>query len=290
MPSTEAEWKKIASDFEQKWNFPHCIGAVDGKHVVMNAPPNSGSIYYNYKHTHSIVLMGICDANYKFIYVDVGSNGRISDGGVFNKCSFAEALDCNALNIPQPEPLPGRELEVPYVIVADDAFALKPNIMKPFPGHNLSPSERVFSYRLSRARRCIKNAFGILSAKFRVMRSPISLGPEKTRKITLASCALHNFLLSRRPDEYADCINVEGTIDDSWRKEMIEHTMYPLEHSTASCEVPEQEEEEVLERTSYPLERSSTRFIINNAKKVREELSSYFMSSAGEVPWQSKYT
>lgn len=274
MPSTEADWKKIATDFEQKWNFPHCIGAIDGKHVVMNVPPNSGSIYYNYKHTHSIVLMGICDANYKFIYIDVGSNGRISDGGVFNKCSFAEALDCNALNIPHPEPLPGRGIETPYMLVADDAFALKPNIMKPFPGQNLAPPQRVFNYRLSRARRCIENAFGILSAKFRVMRSPISVGPEKTRKITLASCALHNFLLSRGAEQYSprgipDHINAEGTIiNGSWRNEVTEHTMYPLEHCSTN---------------------DLTNDLTNGPKKVREELSSYFMSSVGEVPWQVNF-
>lgn len=174
--------------------------------------------------------MGICDANYKFIYIDVGSNGRISDGGVFNKCPFAQALDSNALNIPQPDPLPGRELEAPFVLVADDAFALKPNIMKPFPGRNLSPPERVFNYRLSWARRCIENAFGILSAKFRVMRSPIMLDPEKTKKITLACCALHNFLISRAPGQYAprgtsDQINPEGTITDgNWRSEAPERT------------------------------------------------------------------
>lgn len=236
----------------------------------MNAPPNAGSIYYNYKKTHSIVLMGICDANYKFIYVDVGSNGRMADGGVFNKCSFAQALNLNALNLPQAEALPERELEVPYVFVADDAFALKPNILKPFPGKDLSPTKRVFNYRLSRARRCIENTFGILSAKFRVMRSPIALDPEKTRKITLACCALHNYLISRKSNIYApagtfDQYTADGTrIDGNWRKETPERTMYQLEHVSA-------------------------RYLTEYAKKVREDFSEYFMSSLGEVPWQFKY-
>lgn len=67
------EWVETAKDFEQKWNFPHCLGAVDGKHVEIRKPPNSRSFYFNY--TFSIVLMA--DADYKFMMVNVGMNGRI---------------------------------------------------------------------------------------------------------------------------------------------------------------------------------------------------------------------
>jgi len=56
-PDSEEEWLEIAQDFERKWNFPHVIGALDGKHVMLQAPVNSGTEYYNYKHFFSIVLM-----------------------------------------------------------------------------------------------------------------------------------------------------------------------------------------------------------------------------------------
>ena len=78
-PKTSDDWRLIAENFKEKWDFPHCIGAVDGKHVVMKAPANSGSLYYNYKNTFSIVLMALVDANLTFICVDVGSSGRNSD-------------------------------------------------------------------------------------------------------------------------------------------------------------------------------------------------------------------
>lgn len=143
MPSSAAEWNDIATKFDSSWNYPNCLSAIDGKHVVMVAPPNSGSVFFNYKGTHSIVLMAICDAEYNFLYIDVGCNGRISDGGVFNHCSFARALQNGQLDLPPPRALPGREMEVPHVFVADDAFALQPNIMKPFAGRNLMPSKCV---------------------------------------------------------------------------------------------------------------------------------------------------
>ena len=82
-PPTEQLWRDVAGDFCKLWHCPNCIGAVDGKHIKIQAPPNSGSCFYNYKGYFSIILLAICNANYKFILVDIGDNGRHSDGGVF---------------------------------------------------------------------------------------------------------------------------------------------------------------------------------------------------------------
>lgn len=203
MPTSHAEWEDKAKRFNELWNFPNCIGAVDGKHVVMVAPANSGSMCFNYKGTHSIILMGVADADYRFIYVDVGTNGRISDGGVFKKCTFAKALEQDLLNVPPPRPLPHCDIPVPFVLVGDDAFAMKPNLLKPYSGKALTELHRIFNYRLSRSRRIIENVFGIMSARFRVMRRPIYLDSKKTATVTLACCALHNFLMNRNKELYA---------------------------------------------------------------------------------------
>lgn len=82
-------------------------------------PPETGSTFFNYKHTFSIVLMALVDSNYRFLYVDVGCNGRISDGGVFGGCSLQEALEKRTLNIPAPSLLPESDQLAPYCFVAD---------------------------------------------------------------------------------------------------------------------------------------------------------------------------
>ncbi len=58
-------------------------GSIDGKHCVIEAPGNSGSAFRNYKNSFSFVLLGISDANYKFIFVDIGAPGSCHDATVF---------------------------------------------------------------------------------------------------------------------------------------------------------------------------------------------------------------
>lgn len=222
------------------WNFPNCLGAIDGKHVEIIAPPNAGSLYFNYKKTHSVVLMGICDADYNLIYIDVGVNGRHSDGGIFKNCSFSKALNRNLLNIPSAIPLPERQTAVPFVLVGDDAFAMNQHLLKPYAVRNLSGTQRIFNYRLSRARRIIENVFGIMSAIFRVLRSRILLDAQKTTKITKAVSVLHNFLMKRNKRLYAPNGTFDNEQDDgtiaagSWRSEDESRSFYNLEPTSSS--------------------------------------------------------
>lgn len=89
-PKTEQEWTNIGNLFEEKWNFPNCLGAVDGKHVHITPPKDAGSYFYNYKGYNSLVLMAVVNANYEFLYADIGTNGRVSDGGVLNNTTFGK--------------------------------------------------------------------------------------------------------------------------------------------------------------------------------------------------------
>ena len=87
MPSEE-KWKSIADEFYERWNFPNCIGAIDGKQVMIQCPFNSGSLFYNYKLYFSVVLLGVALADYRFVMVDVGAYGNSSDSDVLNHTTF----------------------------------------------------------------------------------------------------------------------------------------------------------------------------------------------------------
>ena len=140
--------------------------------------------------------MALVDARRRFININIGCNGRVSDGGVFAQSSLCQDLndERNPLNIPQPKPLPGRILPLPYFIVADDAFPLKSNIMKPYPQRGLTTKQRIYNYRQSRARMNVECAFGILSSRFQIFRKPMAFLPDKVDLITLTCCTVHNLL------------------------------------------------------------------------------------------------
>lgn len=164
-PQTTEEWIEVAEKFSSKWNYHNCLGALDGKHIAMKKPSKAGSVYYNYKGFHSIVLMAVADAGYKFLYVDVGAEGSASDGGTWKNCCLYDALEGKRAGVPDPAPLPNGDKPVPYHLVGDDAFAMRTFLMKPFSHRSQVRREVIYSYRLSRARRVVENAFGIFSQR-----------------------------------------------------------------------------------------------------------------------------
>ncbi|KAK4879655.1 hypothetical protein RN001_007801 [Aquatica leii] len=137
--------------------------------------------------------MSVVDANYKFIYANVGTNVRISDGGMFEACNLFKRLKNNSLQLPESSYLPGLKLPLSYVFIADVAFPFIENLMKLFSQRALNEESLVYNYRLSSARRMVENGFGILANRWRVLLTPIHLSPEKVELTTLACLALHSF-------------------------------------------------------------------------------------------------
>ncbi|XP_062698806.1 uncharacterized protein LOC115261637 [Aedes albopictus] len=199
---SENDWKKYSQEFNDVWNFPNCCGSIDGKHVAIQCPPNSGSLFYNYKQFHSINLMGVCDASYNFIAVDIGGYGGNSDGRILASSEFGRRLLNNQLNLPAPCQLPNSSEILPHFIVGDAAYPLKNNLFRPNPGSNLPAQQETFNNRLSRVRRTIENAFGILVARWRILKITLIMFPSSAETIVKACVILHNFVKRHSSTEY----------------------------------------------------------------------------------------
>lgn len=199
MPEPTVEtWEASVEGFNRLWDFPNCLGAVDGKHVTIKCPNNSGSDFYCYLKMFSIVLLAIVDPEYKFIAIDVGACGKNSDGRIFEESAIGRRLENGTLNTPEPRPLPGSEEPIPCVLIGDEAFGLHQNLMRPFPYRQSRQDERLtnYNYRLCKARRVVENAFGILAKRWRIFYRPIEAKTATINSIIKAACVLHNFLRS----------------------------------------------------------------------------------------------
>uniref|UniRef100_A0A915E490 DDE Tnp4 domain-containing protein n=1 Tax=Ditylenchus dipsaci TaxID=166011 RepID=A0A915E490_9BILA len=157
-PSTAEEWNRITTKFWESGILQIQFGpsAIDGKHILLKAPTNTGSLHYNYKGGFSTVLLAICDADYKCVYADVGNYGKDSDGGklssssdffsltfnlsdfsgIFGRCSFKEALDRKVLICQK------RKIFLELMFYTSFhcrrcSVPLRDNIMRPFPGDEL---------------------------------------------------------------------------------------------------------------------------------------------------------
>ncbi|KAJ8910310.1 hypothetical protein NQ315_012231 [Exocentrus adspersus] len=213
--------------------------------------------YYLFLQAHNALV----DSNFCFTFADIGSQGRISDGGVLRNSLLWQEMCSNELQLPEPCPLPGSNIEAPFVVLADGAFALSAHILKPYPGsHELGSPKRIFNQRLSSTRVVVENAFGILSSVFRIFRKPIALEVNKVSLITMTCVRLHNFLRRSKtckqiytPTGTVDILDDDGSIirPGSWRQEI-----------SGTCAI--RSLENVARRPSL------------HATEVREKFKSYF--------------
>lgn len=230
---------------------------------MLEAPIKSGTEFYNYKNFFGIVLFALVDADYNFLFVDVGCQGRVSDGGIFKDTKLCEMIEDRTINLPSPDSLPRRHIPIPYFFVGDSAFASSENLMKPYAGaHPKGTSKRVFNYRLSRARRTVENAFGIISSVFRVLRKPMLLQPDKAELVVMAIVLLHNYLRRHSRNTYMNDTEDEVTNEDTRR----------------------QNNEDM--RSLLPM-RNIPRRSPAHLNALRDELSDYFMKE-GKVHWQDR--
>ncbi len=158
------------------------------------SPAHSGSMFFNYKKTFSIVLLALADPDYKFTFVQVGDFGRTRYGGVYSGSALGRSMEWKTLCVPEDCPLPGSGVHgpMPYILWWEmQNFRSKLYLMRPFPGKIIPRWRRIFNYRLSRARMVVECAFGILASRWRVLYTRMNLKPENADSIYLTHCCMH---------------------------------------------------------------------------------------------------
>ena len=179
-PNCQKEWLSISKGFEDKWNFPHCLVSLGGKHIHIECPKMPGTYYYNYKRFYSIVLLTIWDCNYCFTLFDLGQYESNNDCGVLANSAMGKMMENDKLGIPAPSKLRSCSFgPLPYFFfVGDEICPLKTWLVRPLP--------EIFNYSLSLALLTIENIFGILAASWRIFYAPIRKSVENVEKYTLA--------------------------------------------------------------------------------------------------------
>ncbi|XP_038050624.1 protein ANTAGONIST OF LIKE HETEROCHROMATIN PROTEIN 1-like [Patiria miniata] len=197
-PEDEAQFKEKMLDMEEHWQFPCCWAAVDGCHIPIKCPAGGLEAckeYHNFKNFYSIVLMGLVDAKYRFIWASCGFPGNSHDSIILQSTDLWEKLQEGQVIPPYAKTVDG--VDVFPIILGDSAFPFKPWLMKPYTDAVLTPKQRYFNYRLSRARMTTEGAYGRLKGRWRVLQRKCESIPENVRSATLACIVLHNICIDR---------------------------------------------------------------------------------------------
>ena len=195
MPKSREDFEEKILDMEELWQFPCCWVALDGCHIPIKCPPGGLEAckeYHNFKNFYSVVLMAMVDSNYRFVWGSCGYPGNSHDAIIFKSTNLWNSIHDGLL------PSIGKsvgEVNVPPLIIADSAFPLRTWLMKPYTNAVLSPQQRYFNYRLSRARIVTEGAYGQLKGRRRVLLPKNESDKEHVRTATLACMVLHNVCL-----------------------------------------------------------------------------------------------
>ncbi|XP_060783114.1 uncharacterized protein LOC132890320 [Neoarius graeffei] len=177
--------------FERKTGFPMCVGALDGTHIPIIAPQSYPTDYYNRKGWYSVVLQGLVDHTYRRSSWTLMLGGLESamTHNVFECSHLCRKLEDGTFFPPVTRTIQG--VNIPALIVADSAYSLTSNIMKPFPDGVRGP-RAAYNACLSRACIHVEHAFGRLKGRWRCIMKRNDSETKRVKHVVAACIVLHN--------------------------------------------------------------------------------------------------
>ena len=123
-PTLPEDWLLVESIFRWRWNFPHALGALDGRNIPIRCQQAGGSLFRNSKGFHSIVLLVLVDGDSKFLWVDMGAAGSISDAQIFKHTDLRHKIEDGSIGFPDSESLGIGGPKVNFFLLRDNALML----------------------------------------------------------------------------------------------------------------------------------------------------------------------
>ena len=276
----------------------------------MHAPRLMGNMYFNFKSVFSIVLMGLVDSDYKFLWIDVRSCGHMSDARLFNASEQKECLEDNSIGFPLADQLPNDDRPTSYYILRDDAFGLRTYLMKPYAQRQLTKEQRVLKYRLSRGRRMVAQRWQILLTTMQHDTSASWRSVGRSSSLRCNTTLRHPGAALADPPHY-DATRHFGILAQRWQIlltrcnttliAIIVEACVNL-HNLMRMRYPALQNAAMdADNTNHQIipgswRASANMYDVDNirgsnrestaAKKQREYLKLYFNCAAGSVPWQ----
>ena len=261
---------RVTAAFQSKQQMPNCIGAIDGSHVYIAAPPNSivAADHRNRNKTFSILLQAVVDTNCYFTSVNAGPPGSLHDSAHFRSTELYRRVEEGVMAGFHDDPMEWpAALPFPPYIVADRGYPLLSWCITPFKmgpmGNPLSHEEVWFNRKHSSTRMCVERGFGILKARFKEIGTKSALKLDFVPTVVHACCILHNILIASK----------DRTLDQILR----DCHLPPME----DIDPPRAEEENVF-RPPRPMGLVSEERALLEGKMAREDLLDYLVRTQNQ--------
>ena len=199
---------EVMDGFKQTLDVPQCAGSIDGSHVPVTPPSMNHTDYYNRKGWYSMLVQAVVDHEFLFRNLCIGWPGSVHDARVLANSSVFKKISNGQLLVGNSAQVQGRPLR-PFII-GGSAYPLLLWLIKPFSfSSSLSSDQKLFNYRISRARVVVEIAFGRLKAQWRRLSKQINMNIDSAPHIIAACCVLHNV-----------CQVHKDSFNDEWLQEL----------------------------------------------------------------------
>lgn len=186
-PPYSGDFKRLAREYHHRWRFPNCVGAIGGKYIALSRQKRLKTKHYWRRRLNksSLVLYAVADSEFRFLAVDAKVVKDTPDH------TFKGTFSHLGMNAP-----PGTDTKLPLVLIGNQAFPLKKNLLRPYPPRATSICERKanFNKRLESARITIDCAFEIMTEKWEILKRPMEVNLDFAVMTVKVACLLNNII------------------------------------------------------------------------------------------------